>query len=429
MADLNLGQKDASEAFFTFLFQPGNGFIISGPAGVGKTFLMNHFINVIMPRYFETCKLMGIEAEYLDMTMTATTNKAAEVLAVATGRPTGTIHSFMNLKVTDDYSTGKSILTKTKSWTVHQKKIIFIDEDSMIDTPLFEVLQEGTHQCKIVYVGDHNQLAPVLEKLSPVFKQGYPFFELTEPMRNNGQPALMEVCAQLRKTVETGEFHPIQVVPGVIEHLDPDEMEAALERVFKAQTLESRILAFTNQRVIQYNDHIRTLRSLPDQFVEDEYLINNSAIRLKSGAMLTVEEEITINKIHGKEMISIAHDVEMEVMKTDITAGLGDIHYDVPVPVDRAHYTALVNYFKRAKNWERYFYLKQTFPDLRQRDAATVHKSQGSTYDSVFIDLTNISTCNIANQVARMLYVAFSRPKNKIYLYGNLADKYGGLSF
>ena len=96
------------------------------------------------------------------------------------------------------------------------------------------------------------------------------------------------------------------------------------------------------------------------------------------------------------------------------------------VPTDRAHFDALVKYYKRQKNWERYFYLKQNFPDLRPRDAATVHKSQGSTYDSVFVDLGNISTCHQADQAARMLYVAFSRAKHKVYVYGDLAEKYGG---
>ncbi|QWY83507.1 ATP-dependent DNA helicase protein [Rhizobium phage RHph_X2_28B] len=427
MADLNQGQKAAAEAFFQFLFTPGKGFIISGKAGVGKTFLMSHIIDKVIPQYHETCKLMGITPEFEGVTMNATTNKAAEVLSVATGRPTGTIHSFLALKVTEDFNTGKSYLTKTRDWRVHERQIIFIDECSMIDSELYSILQEGTHQCKIVYVGDHNQLAPVMEKISPVYKQDYPFYELLEPMRNNGQPALMDICAQLRNSVETGEFNPIQIVPGVIEHLDNHEMEQQIDLMFNHQTLDTRILAYTNKRVLQYNDHIRSLRKLPDEFIEGEYLVNNSAVKV-GRRMLSVEEEVTIQKIHNRSKIEVVRDVEMEVLNVTLETRLGE-YLESQIPVNRPHFAELVKYFARQKNWERYYHLKQNFPDLRQRDSATVHKSQGSTYDSVFIDLGDISTCTHSDQAARMLYVAFSRAKNKVYLYGNLADKYGGLTF
>jgi hypothetical protein len=426
-APLNVGQQQAADAFFQFLFSPEKEMIISGPGGVGKTHLMSHLIDRVMPQYFDACKMMGIEPIYEEVRMTATTNKAAEVVAVATSRPTDTVHSFLNLKVQDDFATGESILKPTGGYHIHEKMIVFIDECSMIDKALLEYIRKTTNNCKIVYVGDHCQLAPVKEVMSPIYNQRLPFFELTEQMRNNNQPALMAVCEQLRHTVETGEFLPIQVVPGVIDHLDDDEMQYALNYVFKQQTHESRILAYTNSRVMQYNDHIRALRQLPEEYQVGEFLVNNTAIRLKD-RMLSVEEELTILSIESKITdVEVEPNVILQVRYTDLQSRIGEIFYRVPVPVDRAHFTALTKHYKRTKNWNRFFFLKSTFPDLRQRDAATVHKSQGSTYDSVFIDLGNISTCNAINQVARMLYVAFSRPRNRVFLYGDLAPKYGGL--
>lgn len=426
MSELNAGQQNAAEKFFQFLFNDEKGFIITGPAGVGKTFLMSHIIDHIIPEYQNTCKLMGIDPQFDSVQMTATTNKAAETLSVATQRPTSTIHSFLNLKVQDDYDTGKSNLIKTRNWRVHQRLILFVDECSMIDTDLFKVGNEGTHKCKIVYVGDKDQLAPIHEKISPVFKQGYEMVELTEPMRNNGQPALMDICAQLRETVQTGDFKPIQIHPGVIDLMDQKELEREIDQHFMVQNKDVRILAYTNDRTIMYNDHIRTIRQLPDQFTVGEILINNSAIRL-GNTQLSVEDEVTIQSVDHFDKVEIVKDTFMDVMDVTLKTSIGNIIYDVQLPVDRGHYLKLVKFFRTAKNWERYYYLKNTFPDLRQRDAATVHKSQGSTYDTVFIDLENISTCNAVNQAARMLYVAFSRAKNRVVLYGDLAEKYGGL--
>ena len=425
--NLNQGQKEAVDAFFEFLFdREAKGFIISGPAGVGKTYWMGYIIDIIMPRYLETCKLIGVDPDYDSVTMTATTNKAAEVLEFATGRNTQTIHSFLNLTLYEDYENGKTKLNKNpRTWQVHEKKIIFIDECSMIDSQLFQIIGEGTHQCKIVYVGDRNQLAPVTEKLSPVYLQGYQMFELTEHMRTS-VPELQALNQQLRDTVETGVFHPIHEVPGIVEYLDDAAMQRMLGITFANQTTGSRVLAYTNRRVVEFNDYIRQKRMLPDSFQAGEILVNNTAIKLGKGKSLSVESEVTIRANRGPSQIEIEKGIFMDVEHLDFTSHLGEMFNHVPVPTDRSHFNELVKYYKRQKNWERYFYLKQNFPDLRPRDAATVHKSQGSTYDSVFVDLGNISTCHQADQAARMLYVAFSRAKTKVYVYGDLAAKYGG---
>jgi GTPase SAR1 family protein len=309
---LNQGQEAAAEGFMNFLFSPEKELIISGPGGVGKTFLMSYLIDETMPRYFSTCNMMGIEPEFTEVKMTATTNKAAEVLAVATQRATETIHSFLNLKVTDDFTTGQS---KTNGWMVHEKKILFVDESSMIDKPLLDLIREGTHQSKIIFVGDHCQLAPVMEPISPIYRANLPFYELTEPMRNAEQPALMNLCNQLRHTVETGEFFPIQIVPGVIDLFDDDQMQTQLIKHFTEQTLTSRILCYTNQRVMQYNDFIRQIRQLPEEYTVGEYLVNNSAIRMKS-RMLSVEEELTIQQLSDTtETITLEDGAELIIRR------------------------------------------------------------------------------------------------------------------
>lgn len=426
MSNLNQKQKEAAEGFLQFLFTKDKELIISGPGGVGKTFLMAHMIDTVLPQYQSTCSMLGIEPEYDSVVMTATTNKAAEVLAQNTQRPAETIHSFLNLKVQDDFNTGQSKLIKTGAWYVHKKKIIFIDECSMIDTPLSRMINEGTVNCKVIYVGDHSQLAPVMEKLSPIYLKDLPQYNLTEPMRNAHQPALMAVCQQLRDTVETGVFRPIQIVPGVIDWVSDEEAEQAVQQGFWTEN-NNRILAYTNKRVTEFNDYIRDLRQYSAQYVIGEELINNSMVKIGKAA-LSVEEEVRIIDLSEEtHNIEISTDVNLEVRYADLQSHHGNILLKVPLPVDKTHYAGLVKYYQRTKNWNRYFYLKNTFPDLRPRDSATVHKSQGSTYDTVFIDLSNLSSCPQPNLAARLLYVAFTRAKSRVVLFGSLSKKYGGL--
>ena len=428
-AELNKEQQEAYNGFFQFLLGPEKEMGITGPGGTGKTYLLGQLIDRAVPEYFQTCKLMGLTPEFDYVEMTSTTNKAAEVLSLACGRPTSTVQSFLNLKVSEDYSTGKSSLTKTNQWRVHNKIVLFVDECSLVDTPLHNIVNEGTQDCKIVYVGDHCQMAPITEAISPVFCNNIPFFHLTEPMRTT-VPELHALNKQLRNTVETGQFQPIKIVPGIIDLLTPQQMELDVAKHFTAQTLEARILAYTNKMAVDYNDHIRYLRGLPDEFTVGEFLINNNAIPLKN-YMLSVEEEVEILRISSDvETIHITEfngeAVTLEVFRCDIQNRLGHTFTNVRLPKDRAHYAALLKWLANQKNWSMMYGLKKTVLDLRQRDSSTVYKAQGSSMDTVFIDAANISTCHNPSQAARMLYVAASRARQRVVFYGDLVSKYGG---
>lgn len=426
---LNQGQTLAATGFFEFLFNEDKELNISGPGGVGKTFLMGHMIDTILPQYFASCQLMGIEPEYTKVVMCATTNKAADVLSIATGRPVSTVHSFFNLKVQDDYSTGKQTISKTKLWEVHSKVIIFIDECSMIDKELYKFILEGSHKCKIVYVGDHCQLPPVKEKISKIYAKGIPFFELTEPMRTN-IPELHALNNQMRQTVETGVFGGIQLVPGIIDLLDSDQFQAEIQQNFALDDHTNRIIGYTNNRVVNYNTYIREVRGLPEAFQKGEWLIINNALRVKTG-MFSVEQELKIFDMDPTStMMEVDEDdptVLLEVHMCTMEDKFGELHPGIPVPVDRAHYTSLTKYFASSRNWNRYFFMKNTFPDLRQKDACTAYKAQGSTCDTVYIDLGDISTCRDAGQAACLLYVGISRARHRVAFYGELVGKFGFL--
>ena len=49
MYNLNQGQQAASDNFFEFLLSDEKEMIISGPGGCGKTHLMGHMIDEVMP--------------------------------------------------------------------------------------------------------------------------------------------------------------------------------------------------------------------------------------------------------------------------------------------------------------------------------------------------------------------------------------------
>lgn len=421
---LNADQQAAIQKVFQFLMSDEKELSVSGPAGTGKTHLMKFIMKHTLREYGQACRLLGLPHIEFEIELTATTNKAAEVLQSVTGFAARTIHSFLSLKVKENFKTGKSDIIRTDGWTVHHRKLIFIDEASMVDSVLHGHILAGTDKtCKVIYLGDHCQMAPVMEKISPVYRDTRNTALLNQPMRNAGQPALMALCQQLRTTVETLKFKPIQEVPGVIDYVGGASAYQFIEDTFMKQNSGARILVYSNNRVQQYNQYIRDMRGDPDTFVPGEILINNNAFMLQ-GNMIQVEQEIILDEV---DTTIFTHDIDFE--QPEITLEVytirfhlpgSSVSYTVQVPHHQECFADLLKYFSRTKNWERFYWLKKTYPDLRQRDACTVYKAQGSTYHTAFLDLTNIGSCTQNDQLARMLYVGASRATTRLVLFGEL---------
>ncbi len=432
MSTLTTDQEKAAQAFFTFLMKGDSIFVLSGGAGVGKTYMMEHIHQNTMKTYEAACKLAGIHQAYDEVVFTATTNRAAGVLEEVIGKRVSTIHSYLNLKVTENHTTGETTLEKNGLWKQHSKKIVFIDESSMVDTTLYKIILETLPGCKIVFVGDHAQMAPIHEEVSPVYKDVAPenFIFLGVPIRNAESPALMALCKQLRETVETGIFAPIQEVPGVIEYVDDSQMQDALAHYFTKPTDKARVLCYTNSRVQSFNQHIRELRKLPEEFVVDEEIIFARAFATKTGTVISADREGCITSVGPLEA-----DLDYENIFSDrkpityhvceINMGIaGNITVRIATDPDRLQQA--IKHFAGKENWPAYFQLKNTYADIRIKDACTVYKAQGGTYETIFMDIGNIGISFDAKRTARMLFVGASRASTRIFLYGSLPGRYTG---
>jgi hypothetical protein len=185
-------------------------------------------------------------------------------------------------------------------------------------------------------------------------------------------------------------------------------------------------MAYTNNRVILYNDHIRDMRGLTDPYHVGEILVAVNSTQ-RTEFKISIEQKFTVTAVGGIEEVDFGDDIKFLVQTLNL-AGKNGAHYrDVRVPAEPEHYRQLIRWLKDQKKWPLYFSLQETFLELRPHDAATVYKGQGNSHDVVIIDLSNISTCHNADQVARMLYVAFSRARNRVIMYGDLPKKYGSV--
>lgn len=423
MAGLNQEQRDAFADVLAFINDPNRKFHrVSGGAGTGKSFFISKVADDILKHKAPDCPLYSVA-------VTATTNKAAAVLKNSMQHRRSdiqTIYSFMNLRVQNDFNTGDQRVIPTPKWEVHDKTLIIVDEASMVNRNLYDYIDKGTtRDCKILFVGDKNQLAPVKEHISPVYAKAKSESLLITPVRQENQQALMDLADTAKQTVLTGEFFRIEEVPGVIDFVNGNQMKGILERDYNQEDPHRRILCYTNDRVRNYNLYVRELRGYTQHYEIGEMLTNNSSAELVNKERLYTDQVVEVlerGDEYQNDQIVPNHSLDMIdlVVRDPETFAV----YDVTVTADPNDREEVLKYWKSRKKWDRFFKFRDNHPDLRSVAASTTHKAQGSTYDEVIVDLADIGKCTQPEMAARLQYVALTRPKNRLYIRGELPERF-----
>jgi ATP-dependent exoDNAse (exonuclease V) alpha subunit len=426
--ELSIDQQAASDKFMEFLLDPSkdnNEMVISGHSGSGKSTLTKHLIKAAHSKT-KLLKLLTGDDNELNIFCTATTNKAAKILSDATNTKPQTIHNLLGLKVMQNYSNGTTSLKKTGSYQILHNSLVIIDEASMIDNKLLELIQESNMNCKVLYVGDPYQLAPVFETTCPVFDKVRNQAVLKTVQRQvsvEGKPNPITLLGEgFREAVQTGLFPAIMstgISVEVIDSADGAVFQKQVNAAFSDTTNEAYgnalIVAWSNNRVQQYNEYVRSLHTSSTSFEIGETVVTNKPILNKGVTVLSTDSLATITRIER----ATNYGIEGFRIKLDNS-------YSVFLAKEQADVKRQLKKFAKNKEWVSYFNMQETFADLRAIHASTVHKSQGSTFHTVFIDLDDIGRNNKSNEVARLLYVATTRATTKVVFYGGLPKKYQG---
>lgn len=409
---LTSDQKNAYDAFFRFLVDDQEKvFVLSGYAGTGKSTLIRKILTDYPNRY-KTLQLIKPNLKKLPIKLTATTNKAAENLFHITKQYTQTIHSLLGLKVTTDYQTDTTKLYQTKHQDTLEPCLLFIDEASYIDDQLLSFILRVPTECKIIFIGDPAQLLAVGSKTSPVFDAGWPEALLSQIVRQEADNPIQTLSNKFRETVNTGEFFNFKPDGKSIVYL-PNKTDFEKEifneftrKEWKAD--DSKVLAFTNKTVINFNHDIRNKVEGTPQLEVGDYAVVNSYVQLSNNKSLKTDQQVQITKKIATKFYEVAgYYFELD----------GKIKGFMPTSWAKANKRKRqaqeegdIKTVRRISNWL----------DLRAAYSCTINKSQGSTYDKVFIDLDDLQKCRDPAQLARMLYVGVSRARNNVILTGDI---------
>ena len=115
------------------------------------------------------------------------------------------------------------------------------------------------------------------------------------------------------------------------------------------------------------------------------------------------------------DIVRVIHETDKKKFDTDLKL-ISDQLLHIKSLLKRKKKDRLINTIIK-RLWEFYYYqIIDMFADISYGYCITVHKSQGSTYNNVFVDVSNIVQYN-DNQTKNCLYTAITRASNNLEIF------------
>lgn len=407
---LTPSQQDACQKLVDFILSDEHCIILQGHAGTGKTTI----INEVVERSKQVCKLLdSLDGEATEPVFyfTAMTHKAKHALQERTFYTVNTFHSLFKIIPNNPNR------MEQKAFNPRLKHIIIVDECSYIGYDELTVILQclaNSPTAKFIFLGDNLQLTPVGINHCPIFNQDYPVIELTEVIRQQNSPSIASACENFRHAITTGTLGRLSTDTDQLVLLDKKAWDKAMVNAFKTDK-QVKVIRFTNHQVKTTNHKLFKHFNKRKHLQEGDVVINNTYYKrvltpwsyFSSIDTILADTELCIKDIYETAHSSEYGDYDVyHITVENLSTGKEHI---ITAPLPNG-----VNPTTKEG--------RLLFADLRPAYACTVHKSQGSTYDEVFINLNDFK--NIYKKdpktAYRLLYVAFSRARSKIYLTGDI---------
>lgn len=465
-------QQKAIDNIISFIATPFNPakYIVglTGAGGTGKTFITKYIIS--------HCKYSNSVIK-----CTSSTHKACRVFSQALdGKDVDTIQSTFGLRLDlrlEDFDPSNPQFNPMAKPKLENIKLLLVDEASMLPSKLVTFICNECKklEIKIIFIGDNYQLAPVNEKKSIAFDRCFEINQLKEIVRQAANNPITNLLELLRYDIEHHTYRFLEYISkniGVTNYNDINEGFCICgkesfrhlinmsfnDEAYKKNIDMYRIIAYTNACVSGWNSYIRNT-IIQDS---DKNIITKNDLIMSYETIVNEFMEIVINNSEEyiiNDIVNFVDDtygfkgflVKFQLIHGGmITRPLFIIDHRDKFTIQKYHktITSLISSAKsasggtRVSKWKAYYEFKKKYliaaniidrngKTLYSRDidygfAITAHKSQGSTYDTVFIDVNDMVYDRMgkpyANQedLLRRLYVGCSRARTELILcYGS----------
>ena len=426
--------KFIRQTLFNNNLRPPHTAALKGYAGTGKTTLTA-----------EICSYAANKGYYLFLC--APTHQAKEVMvnnlldktSLILGKrvSAGTIHSMLGLALEKDKENGGYYLAARNAGRIpdHYKVLIVLDEGSMVNEQvgkhIWEAVNKHSSRVRWLFIGDPAQLpppngkqstiltAPASFTMKKIIRQGNknPIIEASRRIRNG---ASLLSCDNFKNGVGIGSTTSRQdIIENVDKQLNRED--------YATNPYICRVLAATNKEVQRWNKDIKNyLWPHSEEWEVDFWGIAQSTWfrdnRNSEYPKPVIYSSELFKVLNAKEII---HDVsgfageawQLQIEKQDesketlITLKEETKKYYEQELQDRLR----IAQTEGGKKWTKYYDLKEGFCDVRYNFASTVHKSQGSTFENVYIDFNDIASFPGGRDLTqRLQYVAVTRASKRV---------------
>ena len=393
-----------------------------GYAGTGKTYLAG-------------CLAAALTEAGRSVTCCAPTHKAAQVLRQKIGKagdvPVCTLHALLGLRLVPDGRGDYHLAPEPRRTGDLYADLVIVDEASMVGAEEWAFVEQTAPHVQWLFVGDPAQLPPVGEDTSPALAQ--PGVALETVCRQQTGSSILALATEVRTGTALGLG-----ASGLDAAFDGDAgvattrsraaftqsaVRAFGEEAFRKDAAHARLLAYRNRTVRRYNEAIRAALHGDDapRFQKGEWLVARETWLFDGMPQLFNSEEVRVRK--AKEGQAESEDCQTwRVWRLTVrgadggrTRGIEILHEDEMArfreELERRKRAAL----ERPVRWKAFYALKERFAEVDYAHAMTVHRAQGSTFDTAFVDAGDLAACRGAERQA-LGYVAVTRPARRLAL-------------
>lgn len=387
-------------------------YVITGGPGTGKTTIIKCILEI-----FENMKLR--------VALVAPTGRASKRMSDSTGREAKTIHRLLEVNV---IKTDESYFMHNESNPLKVDAVI-CDEVSMVDCALMcNLLKALPRDCKLILVGDKDQLpsvgagnvlADILGSgiipycmLTKIFRQGEKSLIITNAhLINDGKMPLID-------NTSTDFFFESKGDPESIKNTIVNLVTTRLPKFLKTDPREIQVLAPMKAGVCGIESLNRTLQEIinPPSPNKPQVEVGQTIFRLGDKVM-----QITNNyDLEWKKFGKYADELGQGVFN-------GDIGYITLIDQNSGEVNVE---FEDGRNC---LYSRPDLLDLSLSYAITIHKSQGSEFDTIIIPAIAGPSIILTRN---LIYTAVTRAKKMVVIVGEkqylkrmVANKYTATRF
>lgn len=454
-------QVEALDKIGDWLVSDKHFFTLAGYAGTGKSTIIKKVFNDIRLRKSEIC-------------VSAPTHKAKKVVTRKSGQHGETLHSLLGLRPDvelDDFNPNNPKFGEIAPPRITDYKFLVVDEASMINRYLFKLIKDLVQgsKTKVLFMGDPAQIPPVGEEESVVFYDGtIEIFWLTKVERQSDSNPLMPFYDAIRNNLG-------DVYSGIVRKTTMNEkgegimflndrnafrkivIDKFTSKEFKNNSDFVKMIAWTNNAVIASNLLIRSAIFGDEcEMVElDDILMGYRTISDRTMKFNIIENSADYRVVRRSGLEENHYGIRG--YRLELCEEIDELLYDYRkiFLVDTTDYKNLHDYAEmhdkfrdqavlNKKLWTKYYDFRRSTminvdikkyrdgsdrgkgsciaKDLDYGYAQTCHKSQGSTYEHVFVLEDDINGNWMVNERNQIKYVAFTRPTTSAIVLSNWTE-------